>query len=179
MSVFFKCEISGACQIPPWHACPDLRHGRKAMMSWWGNLRKTHSFVWCWSRNTNSEKKHEQAWRTKHMVPLTLEHALTCILFQDSYWTLRSFFWVWGDVFFWFTDFPSDEVHQTHPLTSLTWVFWGAQRAFGKRGSACNAEWYYLNPWKFQNLDQDGKVGIQTRYDNVRKVLHPGIRSVS
>ena len=36
----------------------------------------------------------------------------------------------------------------------------------------------YLNPGKFQNLDEDGKVGIQTkvtRYEKVRKVLHPRI----
>ena len=125
----FFYEISGACQIPPWNACPDLRHGRKAMMSWWGNLRKTHSFVWCWSRNTNSEKKHEQAWRTKHMVPLTLEHALTCILFQDSYWTLRSFFWVWGDVFFWFTDFPVMKFTRHIPLPP--WLgFLGGPKGF-------------------------------------------------
>lgn len=115
-----------------------------------------------WIKNTNLWEKTEQAWRTEHMVSVTLEHASTCILFQDSYRTLRSFFWVWGDLFFW--------VHQTHPLTSLTWILgWPKVPREKEVGNIMLNDIIYLNPGKFQNLDQDGKVGIQTRWQGMRR----------
>ena len=144
-------------------------------MSWWGNLRKTHSFIW-WTCDMDQEYKSlrenwtsRKNWTYAFCNPWTRINVHSFSRFLPN--TAIVLLSMGRSVFLGSPD-PSPY------LVDLDFGVAQSAKVEKEVGNVMLNDIIYLNPGKFQNLDQDGKVGIQTkvtRYEKVRKVLHPRI----